>query len=86
MTYWMPDFVGSALHAQHMVEKPSKVHICNGSWPVSGTSYIQGLTVGKKLTSSPIKRNTTVKLCAKTSDTAVTAKSDGKVMLLILLQ
>ncbi|XP_021904045.1 uncharacterized protein LOC110819230 [Carica papaya] len=66
----------SALHAQHMVEKPSKVHICNGSWPVSGTSYIQGLTVGKKLTSSPIKRNTTVKLCAKTSDTAVTAKSD----------
>lgn len=74
----IPGSVGAVSSARSLVERHGMAAMYNASWPTSNTLHMQGLTVGRKLISSPIKRKGTLISCVKTSKTAGTAKCDGE--------
>uniref|UniRef100_A0A5B6ZXC2 Lipoyl-binding domain-containing protein n=1 Tax=Davidia involucrata TaxID=16924 RepID=A0A5B6ZXC2_DAVIN len=69
--------VGTISQGRSVLERPGTIHVQNASWRTSSKSHIQGLTFGGKLVSSPKKWEGTLVSCVKTSETAVTSKSDG---------
>ncbi|KAK9283332.1 hypothetical protein L1049_011571 [Liquidambar formosana] len=70
--------VGTVSHMRSLVERPGMVPMCNATLPISSKLHIQGFTVGGKLVSYPVKRKGTLVSCVKTSETAITAKSDDR--------
>ena len=74
----IPDSVGAISNVRSFIERPTMVPMYNATWPTSNTLHIQGLTVGGKLISSPIKQKGTLISCVKTPETAGTAKCDGQ--------
>lgn len=68
--------VGAISNVRSFIERPTMVPMYNATWPTSNTLHIQGLTVGGKLISSPIKQKGTLISCVKTPETAGTAKCD----------
>ena len=45
---------------------------------MAGTLHTQGLTVGRKLISYPVKRDRRLVSCVKTSEAPAIAKTDGE--------
>lgn len=74
----IPDSVGAISNVRSFIERPTMVPMYNATWPTSNTLHVQGLTVGGKLISSPIKQKGTLISCVKTPETAGTAKCDGQ--------
>ncbi|RVW42355.1 hypothetical protein CK203_070883 [Vitis vinifera] len=68
--------VGAISNVRSFIERPTMVPMYNATWPTSNTLHVQGLTVGGKLISSPIKQKGTLISCVKTPETAGTAKCD----------
>ncbi|KAA8534016.1 hypothetical protein F0562_031533 [Nyssa sinensis] len=64
-------------HGRSVLERHGMIHVCNASWPTSSKLHFQGLTFGGKLVFSPKKWEGTLVSCVKTSESAVTSKSDG---------
>ncbi|XP_057981667.1 uncharacterized protein LOC131166978 [Malania oleifera] len=67
---------GTLSHMRFLLEKPGLVPMYNAAPQTLRQSCVQRLTIGGKLVSSPIARKETLISCVKTSETAVTAKSN----------
>lgn len=74
----LPDSVGAVSNVRSFLERPGLVPMHNATWLTSNTLHTQGLTLGGKLISSPIKQKGKVISCVKTAETAGTTKCDGE--------
>ncbi|XP_052186534.1 uncharacterized protein LOC127797566 isoform X2 [Diospyros lotus] len=69
--------VGAVSYVRSIIERPSMVAVHNASWTTLSKSHTKHSSVEGKLVSYPRKWTGTVVSCAKTSETAGAAESDG---------